>query len=254
MGRPHIEFIQASDVALTALGWGPFEGIQARILSEDEETLAFTALATLPAGRHIDLNGGARPIELFGLSGEGTLAGQPFGEGSYAYVPSGAANADLDSTSDSLLLLMVEDERNDGGGEVNVIDTNGQRLADHGVEGVPPGLVIKLLRVDQERGDWTWIAACSPGWQEDRAEIHPTVEEALMLRGDILLGERGEMSAGSYFWRPPMVRHGPMYSRGGNLIFFRTKGGGMAVTWESVPGWQEMVDAYRAKEPLYLGP
>jgi len=113
--------------------------------------------------------------------------------------------------------------------------------------------VIKLLRVDPVRSDWTWVAATVPGWEEQRAEIHPTVEECLMLRGDILLGERGVMTAGSYFWRPPMVHHGPMVSRDGGLFFFRTKGGGMDVTWEDVPGWRELVQPYVDREPYYRG-
>jgi hypothetical protein len=254
MGRPHIEFIQSAEVEPTTLDRGPFAGLAARVLSEDDETGAFSALVGLGAGAVVDLAGSSRPLELFGLRGELTLAGQPFVPGSYAYVPSGTSEASLAAQGDAELFVMLEDERPAGpGDELTVIDTNEQRLADHGIESVPPGLVIKLLRVDAERGDWTWIAAGAPGWQEDRAEVHPTVEEALMLRGDILLGHRGEMSAGCYFWRPPMVHHGPMYSRGGNVFFFRTKGGGMEVTYENVPGWQEMVETYRAKEPLYQG-
>ncbi len=254
MGRPHIEFISSSGVAPRLLEEGPFAGTQARVLSEDDETGAYTALVQMPAGRRADLTGSARAVELFGLRGDLALAGHPFGAGSYAYVGAGAADAQFEAHGEALVLAMIEEEGPDPAPRpIEVIDTNQMRLADHGVDGVPPGLVIKLLRVDEARGDWTWICAGPPGWQEDRAEIHPTVEEALVLRGDVLLGERGEMGPGDYFWRSPNVRHGPMYSRGGNLIFFRTKGGAMEVTYEEVPGWQRLVDAYRDAEPLYLG-
>lgn len=253
MGRPHLEFIRSSEVPLRPLGCGPFAGVPARVLSEDDETGAYTALVELPHGHRADLSGGARAVELFGLRGELSLEAQPFGAGSYAYVDRGAADAPLDAHGDGLVLAMVEEEGlPPAAAPIEVIDTNRRRLDDHGVAGVPPGLVIKLLRVDEARGDWTWLCAGPPGWQEDRAEIHPTVEEALVLRGDVLLGERGGMVAGDYFWRPPYVRHGPMYSRGGNLIFFRTKGGGMDVTYEEVPGWQRLVDAYRDAEPLFM--
>lgn len=253
MGRPHIEFIQSADVPPAALEDGPFGGIEARMLSQDDADGSFTALARLTAGESVDLARGSRPVELFGLRGELTLGDQAFGPGSYAFVPSGAEDATFIAQADAEVLVMVEDERSPGDEPLTVVDTNEMRLADHGIDSVPPGLVIKLLRVDDERGDWTWIAAGAPGWQEDRAEVHPTVEEALMLRGDILLGRHGEMTAGCYFWRPPMVHHGPMYSRGGNVFFFRTKGGGMAVTYESVPGWKEMVEAYRDEELVYQG-
>jgi hypothetical protein len=256
MGRPHIEFIHSSAVAARPLEGGPFAGCDARMLSEDPETGASTSLVELRAGQAVDLTGGERAVELFGLGGELALAGRRFSAGSYAFVAPGATNAVLADAAGGggLVLVMIEElGLEPGSGPVEVLDTNQMRLEDHGVAGVPPGLVIKLLHVDRARGDWTWICAGPPGWQEDRAEIHPTVEEALVLRGDVLLGERGGMVAGDYFWRPPNVRHGPMYSRGGNLIFFRTKGGGMEVTYEAVPGWQRLVDDYRDAEPLYLG-
>jgi hypothetical protein len=72
-----------------------------------------------------------------------------------------------------------------------------------------------------------------------------------MLRGDILLGTRGTMTSGSYFWRPGMVEHGPMFSRDGGLFFFRTKGGSMDVTHVPVPGWKALVDEYVGREPYF---
>ena len=84
-----------------------------------------------------------------------------------------------------------------------------------------------------------------------RAEIHPTVEEAFLIRGDCLLGNRGEMAPGSYFWRPSMVEHGPLANRNGTLFFFRTKGGSMGVTHVPVPGWKALVDEYVGREPYF---
>jgi ChrR-like protein with cupin domain len=253
MARPHIEFIEAGDVPEEDATDGVFAGAPRRLLSADDTDGSWTGVVRLAGGARYDLSSGTRPLELFGLRGSLVLAGQEFHAGSYAYVPAARDDGSLSVTDESLVLVMAEPESDGEGGAAEVIDTNERRLEDHGVEGVPPGLVIKLLRVDEEKGDWTWICAGPPGWREDRAEIHPTVEEALVLRGDVLLGERGEMRPGSYFWRPPMVRHGPMYSRGGNLIFFRTKGGGMEVTYEEVPGWRALVEDYRSREPLYLG-
>ena len=128
--------------------------------------------------------------------------------------------------------------------------THQLRLAEHGTPGVPPGLVIKMLRVDEERGDWTWLASTPPAWQEDRAEIHPTVEEALVLRGDVLLGHRGAMGPGDYFWRAPNVEHGPMYTHEGHVIFFRTKGGSMDVRHVEVPDGEPWSTSAAPREPL----
>jgi hypothetical protein len=55
-----------------------------------------------------------------------------------------------------------------------------------------------------------------------------TIEECFMLKGDILLGQRGVMGPGYYFWRPPHVEHGPMYTINPGMFFFRSKGGSLS--------------------------
>lgn len=251
MGRPHLEFISSTDVAEDVLPAGPFAGLKARVLSRDDETDAYTALVAAEATWSGAAAHPERPVELLMLKGAGTIGEADLAPATYAFIPAGA-DAALTFAPDSLALVMVDEPgAAPSAGGVEVIDTHELRLADHGTAGVPPGLVIKLLHVDQDRGDWTWLASSPPGWQEDRAEIHPTVEEALILRGDVLLGGRGEMGPGDYFWRPPDVRHGPMFTRRGHVIFFRTKGGGMEVNYEQVPGWREIVEEYREREPFY---
>ena len=255
MGRKHIEFHQSYEQPKVTPSSGPLAGAVEQRQSEDDETGAYTSLVTFPAGWKGDWSGLARPFEIFGLRGQGRLGGQQFDAGFYGYGPSGAEGATFEAVTEIQVLLMVEEEQSPvAGGPVEIQDTNTMKWADHGVPGVPPGLVIKLLRVDAEKGDWTWIASTVIGWQEDRAEVHPTVEEALVLQGDVLLGHRGAMSAGSYFWRTPNVEHGPMTTLDGHTIFFRTKGGGMAVTWVEVPGWKKMVDDYRAQKPMWRAP
>jgi hypothetical protein len=254
MGRPHIEFIESHEVAVEPLTEGPFAGARRRLLSEDDETEASTAIVSFPAGWSADVAGN-RPIELFALRGTIALDGQRIGPGGYAYLPPTGKQRLLSATAAADVLVMIEPEQEALSDEpLSIIDTTEGRWQPPGLDAdVPPGILIKLLRVDPVARDWTWVAATVPGWEEQRAEVHPTVEECLMLRGDTLLGERGVMTAGSYFWRPPMVHHGPMYTRNGGLFFFRTKGGGMDVTWEDVPNWRELVDSYVEREPYYQG-
>jgi hypothetical protein len=251
MARPHIEFIDALGVAPETVQDGAFAGARRRLLSEDDESGAWTGIVSLPPGFAGDLGALGRPVEMFGLRGSVTVAGSSVGEGIYAYVPSGGSRP-LTADTAAHLLVMVEESAPESDEDVEVIDTSTMRWAAPDLDAdVPPGIVIKLLRVDPASGDWTWVAAVAPGWQEERAEIHPTVEECLMLRGDILLGARGTMRAGSYFWRPGMVEHGPMFTRDGGLFFFRTKGGGMDVTHVPVPGWEDMVDEYLGRQPYF---
>ena len=253
MARRHVEFVQSLDVSPDEVPEGPFAGLERRLLSEDADSGASTALVGVPAGQRVELGGQERPLELFALSGKGELAGRPLRAGTYAYIPSRSGETVLAVDSEALMLSMAEEHR-PGNGDVLVVDTESLRWQDRSIAAVPPGLTIKRLRVDDETGERTWLAACVPGWCEDRAEVHPTVEEAFLIRGDTLLGERGEMTAGCYFWRPPFVRHGPMTTRDGCLVFFRTKGGGLEVEYEDVPGWQGLVEDYLARVPYFAAP
>jgi hypothetical protein len=56
-------------------------------------------------------------------------------------------------------------------------------------------------------------------WREARL-AHDCVEEMYLLGGDII-GERGTMYEGAYFWRPPGEWHGPFGSRRGSLSLIR---------------------------------
>jgi len=51
-----------------------------------------------------------------------------------------------------------------------------------------------------------------------------------LLAGEVH-GNRGVMQPGAYFWRPPLIPHGPYGSLTGNLYFFRTKGGPLSTSY-----------------------
>lgn len=249
MGRPHIEFINTSDVAALEVGEGVFSGLRWRVLSEDQESGALTVLARFPTGFSTDLTGFRRPVEMFGLQGTVEIDGQSLGSGCYAFLGPSHESRPVEAPEVAHVLLMLDDTTDSfGTTPVHVIDTGKLRWQASSA----PGLSVKWLRIDGQTGDRSWIAASCPRKQEHRAEVHPTVEECLMLRGDCLLGTRGEMGPGAYFWRPPYVEHGPLCTRNGAMYFFRTKGGDFDTTYKQVPGWEEMVEEYFAREP-YMG-
>ena len=147
--------------------------------------------------------------------------------------------------------MFVEDER-EVGGDVELTDTNQMKWEPIGADsGTPSGIVRKLIRRDDERGDDTYLVSCAPYWQDENAEVHPTVQEGIMIRGDCLLGEHGGMLPGDYFWRPSMVPHGPIFTHGGAMFLFRTKGGSWEVTYREVPEWARWVDASKEREPYF---
>ena len=256
MARPHIEFVESGEIPRLPVGEGPFAGAQQRLLSADGDGGGdYSATVTFPAGWSGDLSARTRPTELFTLSGELTVAGHAVGPGVYAFVGAGAEGATVcaATSGETVAVVFVEPEE-EPRREIEVVDTNELPWVSPPADGqVPQGIVVKRLRYHPVSGDATWVAAVVPAWRETRAEIHDTIEECLMLRGDILLGERGVMTAGSYFWRPPNVEHGPMFSLRGGTFYFRSKGGNLATVHVPVPGWEKLVESYKAREPYYLG-
>jgi len=250
MGRPHIEFVQVGDLVAERVREGAFANAQRWLLSEDGDTGAWTGLLGLQPGWEGDLGSLGRPVELFVLSGTLSAGDRQLAAGGYSYAP--AVDATPLATRDSAFVLVMAEPAGEGSGPPEFVDTSGLPYRPSGRHvAIPPGIVNKRLRVDPWSGDETWLAAVVPEWMESRAEIHPTVEECFMIRGDILLGGRGAMGPGCYFWRPPMIRHGPMYSRTGGLFFFRSKGGGLGVDYEDVPGWEQVVREYARGEAYF---
>lgn len=250
MARPHIESVNAYAVDAVEIRDGPLSGALQRVLSADDGDGSSTSLVTFAAGWSGMLDG-SRPTELLALTGSATLAGRPLRAGTWAWVPAGCADARLAVAEDSDVLVMVEPERAPDG-TLEMIDVVAARYEEiHIVTGVPAGLALKLLRVDPELGDRSWVAGAAPGWLGFRGEIHPTVEEAFLVAGDCLLQNSGPMVAGDYFWRPGGIHHGPFATRAGMLYFFRTKGGDMQVEWDDPEGWDQVARAYYDAQPWF---
>jgi len=252
MARQHIEFVEAFDIRARAIQTGGLAGASRRELSADEETGASTALVSLPGGWSGELGGSLRPVELFCLRGALEVDGVVLTHGGYAYLPPADVPRPARAEGESVVLIMVEPvaaaapEPSVPLDMLNIREMQWEAVRDR--LGDRPeraeGIVVKLLRIDPASGAWTWVSAVPPEWRAGYAEVHPTIEECLMLRGDCLLGTSGGMRPGSYFYRPGMIPHGPMYSHGGAMWFFRTSGGGLATQYVEVPGWEQIVNEY----------
>ncbi len=132
MGRLHIEFIQSLDVPKQEIAEGSFAGAARRLLSEDDETGAYTALVSLRSGWSGELAGFSRPLELFGLRGELEIDGRRLGPGCYVYVPSGSG-ASLAARELAHALVMVEPTRGVDVGARAELYRAMRRLASEGV-------------------------------------------------------------------------------------------------------------------------
>jgi hypothetical protein len=88
----------------------------------------------------------------------------------------------------------------------------------------PPGLFSKTLRHDDRTGERVFLTACVRRYDHPLSEYHDCGEESFRIAGDMRMGTSGLLTAGSYYWRPPYVTHGPFYSRSGSLSFMTVDG------------------------------
>lgn len=249
MPRPHIEFIQEQ-----ALAWEPAAlpagcgGASWKILSRDEAGGAFTALVRLdPGWRTAGSPAFAAAQELFVIDGELVASGgrrtARLGPGGYLRVGPGTL-CGLQAASAACRLLWMADGRLDPAPAeaeaLAVADSAAMAWQVPWVKGPAPGLRLKLLWRDETTGAYSRLLDVAPGWGEPRLEHHDCSEEAFMLSGDMTMGGLGTMGPGAYFFRPPGIKHGPMHSRAGAVIFIRTDG--ILVNHYSAPDGTPLTD------------
>ena len=249
MGRPHVEFIQAADVAVELVAQGPLAGARQRLLSRDESDGAYTVLLSLsPAWS--SAGGTERPFELFCIRGDLRVGGRAAPAGHYAYVPGRSASRTLATERGALAIVFFGAEREEDG-EIEIVDSDSMRWALSGIVGeADAGITVKKLHMNAATGDGIFLAGIVPGWFLSEAETHPVAQEVFMLQGDVLLPGRGSFTSGCYFWRPPLGLHGPLISRAGALILLRSFAGDFTVDWYPAPEWEELHKQYLAERPL----
>ncbi|MGW9350674.1 DUF4437 domain-containing protein [Nocardiopsis flavescens] len=170
----------------------------------------------------------AADLDLYVLAGSGTLNGAPVGQADYLYLPAGTA-VDLAPAVVGLTLycgfwgaaaLLPEEGSAAGAVHLRTEELDWDSPGWSGDVALRPGALVKRLR-DDDRAH-IYLAAMVPGWRSEMEESHPVYEESYKVYGDILMGARGVMREGSYFFRSPDVYHGPLYSRGGTMSFIRS--------------------------------
>jgi Domain of unknown function (DUF4437) len=234
MSRPHIEFLHAQQ-----LPWGaaPFEqadwaGASAKVLSRDPDSGACSMLLRLPTGFAATATPQSRSFECFVIDGSAQLDAAPLGLDAYADVPAGASTVRLGSERGAVLLAFFGRVRTASpsadvpSADVRVIDTHNAPWTRHDIDPSVQFLNLshKVLRHDSASGEKTLLLSTGAqthphDWREARL-MHECAEEMYLLGGDII-GERGAMYEGAYFWRPPGRWHGPFGSRRGSLSLIR---------------------------------
>ena len=171
-------------------------------------------------------------VEILVLDGELWLGNRRLGRFDYAYLPAGASVPRFGAPDEATVLFMPDAALSVTDPD-DSMDVDVKTTGDMEWEGVSQyasadwtevGAGIKILHQDEDTGEMSWILASLPQRTGIGVEVHPVVEEAYQLLGAIQ-GDRGLLDAGSYFWRPPDVPHGPFSNEIGSMTFFRTRGG-----------------------------
>lgn len=243
MGRPFTEFLQSQLLPWQrGLYGGGLPDVDSKVLSLDAATGASSVLVRFPAGYerdepfHVDAD-----QELFVLGGDLRIDDQDHRRYTYAHLPRGWSHARLSSRQGAVVLAFYSaeprlrtgtapDGQLDEARAVPYVDAFADEWGGNFHPRFPAGAGRKFLRQDPHDGEQTWVLGTMPLRWGHRPEKHPVVEEMYLLSGE-LVGHRGVMHAGAYFWRPPEEWHGPFGSPTGNLMIFRTKGGPLSTVY-----------------------
>lgn len=221
--RPHVELINEDDYVWhpAELHLGDGKALQ-RNLSVDEEDgsastrVDFQTAWSRPGGYHL------ADTEWYVLDGEVAVGGRKMGKGGYFHAPKGAVIPPVSAKEGTRILLYREFgdwgfEAADRNAEwtrepdVTIHDTEAIEWLAVDKPGPKPGLMIKMLHRNPETGFYSRLIWAKPGWDDHRLAHHPCYEEAYTIWGSMVYNF-GDLTTGTYFFRPAWVKHGHFIS------------------------------------------
>lgn len=223
MAREHNDFIETEEVEEEYVQEGPWFGSIRRELSYDDQTGASTAVHDCHPLWGADLSIEAGLLEVYVVEGDVVANGQRLGRGGYIRAEDATQVTELKAISGARLIVMHEPGYEPPGGAqpVKILDTELMPWQ-HATLGGPAGITVKMLHAELERGPLCLLAANVARYGSG-PEFHSCPEELYVLGGDVT-GRNGTMTAGSYFWRPEFINHGPYWSETGLLVLLRGHG------------------------------
>ena len=251
MARPYIEFIQAQQLDWAkGLPGRAYDDVEARILSQDGETGAMSAILRYPPGWSRPASHGlAATEELFVLDGALEISGVTYQPHHYANLPPLYARQGARSPQGATVLTFFDRLPEKalpaaaGGWDqarviphVDVVAMPWEWVGADDPNLKHLGAGIKRLRRDPATGETSFLFCSGPHSRPlsgyGRQETHTVVEESFLLAGEIA-GTGGLRRPGAYFWRPPLLRHGPFGTLTGTMSFIRAVGGRLEDTWSA---------------------
>ena len=241
----YVGFINERDLA-----WRPFEaegfptGVEVKLLSRDASSGAVSLIARLPAGWRNAAGHHDNDMEMFVLSGAVKSGDRRFTERCFTYVPAGVSYGPVVVEKETTALWFFDGDASFKASTMsragaaaerrvefkNYFDEPWEAAVENGFS-KQHGIFMKILKRLPNDGPMTWVAGSFAGRPPRRYEAHPSAEEGWLLEGEFNLAEclpEGlkvwHMTGGSYFYRPPNIRHiGPNSgSRSYAIWLFRT--------------------------------
>lgn len=268
--RPHIEFVQAQMLPWRRIGAGLARpDAEYKLLSRDVADGACSALMRYPSQwRREGPEFISASEEFYVLEGSLTIDGVTYKEDCYAYLPPRWTRTTMTSEEGCVLLAFYDREPSLYAGEGEICARDKPRaipfidatkipwdmtLNDPNLRHL--GISRKNLRTDAETGERTFLSLIlpqsAPPDGKGLQEMHPVVEEAFVLSG-ALAGPQGVMHPGAYFWRPPMIAHGPFGAHWGAVSFIRFVGGAHKNIWTDAEAAFDMRAPYAPILPREL--
>ena len=248
--RPDVDFIATQDLPWTPVPRGELGsdagGSLRKTLSRDPGDGAQTDLLAITDTQRGVL---ASACDFYVLSGRGTVGGRPYGPGTFVFAPALSEVAWEPGAGRTVLFAghhgapavtgSHDDDRPDGpaGAEVVVLPPDREAwvsMSWRGGEAQPADVRIRWLR--QDDSGIVFLVGMLPGYVAPLEEMHPVYEESFKVSGDLLLGRRGVVRPGGYFFRSPGSWHGPLYSHTGNVSLIRKNGLGSTTYRDPLPG------------------
>ena len=240
--RPDVDFIASQDLPWSSVPAGLFGadhgGGLRKTLSVDEEDGARTDLIAFTNRQRGVLR---HSCDFFVLAGRGMVNDQPYAPGTYLYAE---AMTELDWVPGPGRTVLFfgphgspEFEPGQGSGKLTVLQESRDEwtsMSWRGDEPQPADVKIRWLRRDDT--GIVFLVGMLPGYRAPMEEKHPVYEESFKIAGDLLLGRRGVVKPGGYFFRSPETWHGPLYSRTGNLSLIRKNAHGSTDYRDPLPG------------------
>jgi quercetin dioxygenase-like cupin family protein len=230
--RPYIPKLSSDNVPWQDAGrvlHDAATGSRIRVLSADEQAGAKTSLWQLPAGWQSKAAlRCSEVLQLFVIEGDLTVGQRRLSSGTYVSFDKNMSTGSM-KTENGALVLMLHDgpvtaTKVSEYPQPHIVVLANEMLRPTPVQGPVPGIVVKVLRTDQQSGGMTMYMEIPAGWTEPRLEHHDCVEESFKLAGEITLEENGAeqtLAAGDYFFRPPRIKHGRMHTADGTASIIR---------------------------------